>query len=104
MVGARVGLVVGAGVGLVVGAGVGLVVGAGVGLVVGEGVGLGMAVVVGLVPVGPVDLVPDAGRYQAILEIYIYHTNEWLLQWAVPSATVREGGFYKQLPPTIKQP
>ena len=59
-------LVLGAGVGLVVG----LVVGAGVGLVE-AGVGLRMGVVVGLAPVGPVDLVPDAGRYQAILATYI---------------------------------
>ena len=72
-VGVGVLLVLGAGVGLVVG----LVVGAGVGLVeagvglVEAGVGLGMGVVVGLAPVGPVDLVPDAGRYQAILATYI---------------------------------
>ena len=65
-VGVGVLLVLGAGVGLVVG----LVVGAGVGLVE-AGVGLGMGVVVGLAPVGPVDLVPDAGRYQAILATYI---------------------------------
>ena len=58
---------VGVGVLLVLGAGVGLVVG----LVVGAGVGLRMGVVVGLALVGPVDLVPDAGRYQAILATYI---------------------------------
>ena len=65
-VGVGVLLVLGAGVGLVVG----LVVGAGVGLVE-AGVGLRIGVVVGLALVGPVDLVPDAGRYQAILATYI---------------------------------
>ena len=62
---------VGAGLRLVLGAWVGPVVGAGVALVVGARVALGMRVVVGLAPVGPVDLVPDAGRYQAILATYI---------------------------------
>ena len=65
-VGVGVLLVLGAGVELVVG----FVVGAGVGLVE-AGVELRMGVVVGLAPVGPVDLVPDAGRYQAILATYI---------------------------------